>query len=156
MPKTDHFDDPQAPRANSLVVAVAVVVRNESGHVLMIERTDNGLWAVPGGAQDIGETTREAAVREVREETGIEVEVTDIVGIYSDPRHVIAYDDGEVRQEFSIVFHARPIRGELRTSSESRRVHWVPQEQIEHLNIDRSMRLRIQHGLEERQQPYLS
>jgi len=108
MPKRDYFDDPQAPQANTLVVAVAVVVRNEDGRVLMIQRSDNGLWALPGGAQDIGETTREAAIREVLEETGISVEITGISGIYSDPRHVIAYDDGEVRQEFSIVFHARP------------------------------------------------
>ncbi|RCW44678.1 ADP-ribose pyrophosphatase YjhB (NUDIX family) [Halopolyspora algeriensis] len=156
MPKTDYYDDPRAPRANSLVVAVAAIVRNESGDVLMIERTDNGLWAVPGGAQDIGETTREAAMREIREETGIEVEVTGIVGIYSDPRHVIAYDDGEVRQEFSIVFHAQPTGGELRTSSESRRVHWVEPEHIETLSIDSSMRLRIQHALENRARPYLS
>ncbi|GAB3557982.1 ADP-ribose pyrophosphatase YjhB (NUDIX family) [Actinopolyspora lacussalsi] len=107
MSKRDYYGDPQAPTANSLVVAVAVVGRDESGRVLLIERTDNDLWALPGGAQDIGETTRQAALREVAEETGLIVELTDIVGIYSDPRHVIAYDDGEVRQEFSIVFTAR-------------------------------------------------
>ena len=68
----------------------------------MIQRTDNDLWAVPGGAQEVGETSTEAVVREVHEETGLEVEVTGLIGIYSDPRHVIAYDDGEVRQEFSL------------------------------------------------------
>lgn len=156
MPKTDYYDDPQAPAANSLVVAVAVVVRDAFGRLLMIERTDNGLWAIPGGAQDIGETTRQAAVREVREETGIEVDVTGVVGIYSDPRHVIAYDDGEVRQEFSIVFSAAPVGGQLRTSLESRQVHWVEPNQVEHLNIQSSMRLRIQHALEDRATPYLS
>ncbi len=156
MPKTDYYDDPQAPTANSLVVAVAAIVCDESGHVLMIERTDNGLWAIPGGAQDIGETTREAAVREVDEETGIQVDVTGVVGIYSDPRHVIAYDDGEVRQEFSIVFHAVPVGGKLRNSSESRRVHWIGPERIDDLDIQSSMRLRIEHGLEERDMPYLS
>ena len=156
MPKTDYYDDPQAPAANSLVVAVAVVVRDAFGRLLMIERTDNGLWAIPGGAQDIGETTREAAVREVHEETGIEVDVTNIVGVYSDPRHVIAYDDGEVRQEFSIVFSAAPVGGQLRTSSESRRVHWVEPNQVGNLKIQSSMRLRIQHALEDRTTPYLS
>jgi 8-oxo-dGTP pyrophosphatase MutT (NUDIX family) len=100
MAKRDHFDDPRAPAANSLVVAVAAVVRDDRGRLLMIQRSDNHLWALPGGAQDIGETTREAAVREVREETGISIEITGLSGIYSDPRHVIAYDDGEVRQEF--------------------------------------------------------
>lgn len=156
MPKTDYYDDPQAPAANSLVVAVAAIVRDAFGRLLMIERTDNGLWAIPGGAQDIGETTRQAAVREVREETGIEVDVTGVVGIYSDPRHVIAYDDGEVRQEFSIVFSAAPVGGELCTSSESQRVHWVEPAQVENLNIQSSMHLRIQHALEDRSTPYLS
>lgn len=156
IPKTDYYDDPEAPRANSLVVAVAAVVRDASGRLLMIERADNGLWAVPGGAQDIGETTREAVVREVREETGVEVEVTGVVGIYSDPRHVIAYDDGEVRQEFSIVCHARPVGGELRSSTESRQAHWVVSEHVDRLTIDPSMRMRIEHGMAGRDTPYLS
>lgn len=156
MPKKDYYNDPQAPPANSLVVAVAAIVRDDDGRVLMIERTDNNFWAVPGGAQDLGETTREAVIREVQEETGIEVEVTGIVGIYSDPGHVIAYDDGEVRQEFSIAFHARPIGGELRTSSESRRVHWVQPEDIDNLNMHPTMRLRVEHALENRSEAYLS
>lgn len=109
----DYYDDPQAPVANSMVVAVAVVVRDDDGNVLLISRTDNGLWALPGGAQDLGETTRQAAQREVEEETGLKVDITDLVGIYSDPKHVIAYDDGEVRQEFSIVFHAHPVSGQI-------------------------------------------
>ena len=70
MPKTDYYDNPAAPRANSLVVAVTAVVLNDAGRVLMIQRTDNDLWAVPGGAQEVGETSTEAAVREVREEPG--------------------------------------------------------------------------------------
>ncbi|MGW1676623.1 NUDIX hydrolase [Saccharopolyspora sp. NPDC002376] len=156
MPKKDYYDDPCAPAPNSLVVAVVAIVRNDDGDVLMIERTDNGLWTVPGGAQDLGETTREAVIREVEEETGITIEVTGIVGIYSDPRHVIAYDDGEVRQEFSIAFRAKPESGELRTSSESRRVEWVPRERIGDLTIHPAVRLRIEHALEPREVPFLS
>lgn len=49
-----------------------------------------------------GESVREAARREVKEETGINCEITGLVGIYSNPKYVAAYDDGEVRQEFSI------------------------------------------------------
>ena len=111
MPKRDYYADPDAPKANSLVVAVGAVVRNDRGEILLIERTDNGLWALPGGAQEIGESIKDAVRREVREETGIEVEVTGLTGIYSDPAHVIAYDDGEVRQEFSLCFAARAIVG---------------------------------------------
>lgn len=155
MPKKDYYNDPDAPTANSIVVAVAAIVRNDAGELLMIERTDNGLWAVPGGAQDVGESVVDTVRREVREETGIEVEVTSLSGIYSDPAHVIAYDDGEVRQEFSLCFHARPVGGDLRTSSESRRVHWVPPSRLDTLTIHPSMRLRITHGLEKRDHPYL-
>jgi len=156
MPKRDYFDDPEAPPANTLVVAVAVIVRKNDGKFLMIQRSDNGLWAVPGGAQDIGETTRQAAIREVYEETGYQIEIAGISGIYSDPRHVIAYDDGEVRQEFSIVLHGRILGGEARSSSESKEVVWVDPGDVPNLKIDRSMRLRIEHGLEARSEPYLS
>lgn len=156
MSKTDYFDDPNAPTANSLVVAVATIIRDETGKLLMIQRSDNDLWALPGGAQDIGETTRQAAIRETKEETGYDVEITGISGIYSDPRHVIAYDDGEVRQEFSIAFRGRVFGGDARSSSESKRVVWVSPEDVPNLKIDRSMRLRIEHGLQGRPEPYLS
>jgi 8-oxo-dGTP pyrophosphatase MutT (NUDIX family) len=155
VPKKDYYDDPNAPKANSIVPAVAAVVENSNGELLMIERTDNSLWALPGGAQDLGESVIDAVRREVKEETGIDVEVTGLSGIYSDPRHVIAYDNGEVRQEFSLCFRARPIGGSLRASSETRRVRWVPADQIDSLNMHPSMRLRIVHGLEERPAPYL-
>lgn len=155
VPKKDYYDDPHAPKANSIVPAVTAVVLNDRGELLMIERTDNGLWAIPGGAQDLGESIIEAAKREVREETGIEIEVTRLSGIYSDPRHVIAYDDGEVRQEFSLCFHGRPTGGTLRTDSEARQVRWVPVSHLDGLNIHPSIRLRITHGLELRPVPYL-
>lgn len=155
MPKTDYYDDASAPKANKIVPAVTAVVENDNREVLMIQRTDNGLWALPGGAQDIGESVVEAIRREVIEETGIEIEVAGLSGIYSDPRHVIAYDDGEVRQEFSLCFRAKMTGGKLRTSSESRQVRWVPVSGLDDLNMHPSMRLRVVHGIEGRQSPYL-
>ncbi|MDN5856868.1 MAG: NUDIX domain-containing protein, partial [Actinomycetia bacterium] len=125
MPKTDFLDDPNAPKPNSLVVGVTAFVQDDAGRVLLIERSDNGQWALPGGGQELGESTPAAAVRETLEETGIEVEVAGLVGIYSHPGHIVAYDDGEVRQEFSICFRARQVGGRLRTSDESARVQWV-------------------------------
>ena len=155
VPKTDYLNDPEAPRPNSLVVGVTAFVQDEAGRVLMIERSDNGLWALPGGGQDVGETTPAAAVREVQEETGITVTITGLVGIYSDPGHVIAYDNGEVRQEFSICFHARPAAGTATTSDESTEVRWVRAASLDGLNIHPRMRLRIDHGLAGRPEPYL-
>jgi ADP-ribose pyrophosphatase YjhB (NUDIX family) len=155
MAKRDYYNDPSAPRANSIVVAVTAAVRDGAGRLLIIERTDNGLCALPGGAQDIGESATDAVRREVHEETGIEVEVTGLSGIYSDPMHVIAYDDGEVRQEFSLCFHTRPTGGVVRDSSESRHVRWVAPTEVDHLEIQPSMRLRIEHALAEQSEPYL-
>jgi 8-oxo-dGTP pyrophosphatase MutT (NUDIX family) len=95
-------------------------------------------------------------VREVKEETGIDVEPVDLIGIYSDPAHVIAYTDGEVRQQFSICFRARPIGGELRTSNESSEVHWVSRGDLAALNIHPSIRLRIEHGFANHTKPYFA
>ncbi|HEY9468945.1 MAG TPA: NUDIX domain-containing protein [Propionibacteriaceae bacterium] len=155
MARTEHFHDPDAPTANSIVVAVTAFVVNDAGELLLIQRSDNGLWALPGGAQNIGEYITDTVVRETREETGIDVEVTDLVGIYSNPNHVIAYSDGEVRQQFSICFRARPTGGELQTSGESTEVRWVSCADLDDLAIHESMRLRIDHGYENRAQPYI-
>lgn len=154
MARVDYYRDPNAPTANSIVVAVTAIVRDDAGRLLMIRRTDNDRYAIPGGAQDIGETISQTVVREVAEETGITVEVAGLVGIYSDPEHVIAFSDGEIRQEFSICFRARPVGGELSTSSESKEVLWIEPEQLDELNIHPSIRLRIKHGMEDRDEPF--
>jgi ADP-ribose pyrophosphatase YjhB (NUDIX family) len=122
--RIDYYDDPAAPKANSLVPSVNVVVVNDAGEVLMIRRSDNDNWAVPGGAIDLGESMVEAAVRETREETGIECRITGLVGIYTDPRHVILYtSNGEARQEFSILLTAsRDRRARRRRADESSEV----------------------------------
>src|SRR5688572_17467330 len=102
--RIDYLDDPDAPPANSIVPSVNVVVLNDAGEFLLIRRTDNGNWALPGGAMDPGESMTQAAIREVEEETGVSCEVTGLVGVYTNPRHVILYtSNNEVRQEFSLV-----------------------------------------------------
>ncbi|CAL9641908.1 RNA pyrophosphohydrolase [Actinosynnema sp. ALI-1.44] len=156
MSRTDYLNDPNAPKPNSIRVAVSAIVQDATGRLLMIRRTDNDKYAIPGGGQDVGETLAQAVVREVDEETGIHVEVTGLVGLYSNPNHVIAYDDGEVRQEFSICFRARPIGGELRTSNESKEVLWVEPDRLPDLDIHPSIRLRIDHGLSHRAEPYFT
>jgi ADP-ribose pyrophosphatase YjhB (NUDIX family) len=154
MARTDYYHDPTAPTANSIQVAVSAFILNDAGQLLLIRRSDNGLYSIPGGGQEVGETVTQAVVREVHEETGVTVEVTGLIGIYSDPQHVIAYDDGEVRQEFSICFRAQPVGGELRTSSESKEALWAEQDLLPELTIHPSIRLRIQHGFDNRTEPY--
>ncbi|MEV5719775.1 NUDIX domain-containing protein [Amycolatopsis mediterranei] len=148
MTRVDYYNDPNAPKANSIAVAVSAFIQDDQGRILLIRRTDNDLYSIPGGQLELGETLAEAAVREVREETGIECAVTEVIGLYSDPKHVIAYDDGEVRQEFSICFRAHPIGGSLRTSDESKEVNWVSESDLQRTNIHQTIRLRIHHALE--------
>jgi 8-oxo-dGTP pyrophosphatase MutT (NUDIX family) len=154
--RIDYFDDPNAPAPNALVPAVLVVVANEAGEILLIRRTDNDKWALPGGAIDLGESVRQAAVRETKEETGIDCEITGIVGIYSDPGHIIRYTSNEeIRQEFAIVLTGRPVSGQPTPSSESREVHWAPLDATDSLPMDRSTRLRLDHYAERRDQPVI-
>jgi 8-oxo-dGTP pyrophosphatase MutT (NUDIX family) len=142
--KIDYHDDPAAPEPNSLVPAVTVVVAREDGAVLLIRRTDNGYWALPGGAIELRESVAEAAVRETYEETGVECQITGLIGIYSDPRHVIHYtSNDEVRREFSIVLTARPVAGQPTPSEESREVRWVQPADLAGYAMDRSMRKRV-------------
>lgn len=154
--RTDYFNDPGAPEANSLKVAVSAFVRDADGRILMIHRTDNDKYSIPGGGMEVGETVAGAVVREVLEETGIRVRPVGIVGIFSDPDHVIAYDDGEVRQEFSICFAAEPIDGIPTTSSESKAVRWIAPEEVSNLDVHPSIRERIRRGLHSPAEPYFT
>jgi ADP-ribose pyrophosphatase YjhB (NUDIX family) len=155
MPRTDYLNDPNAPAANSIVPAVSAIVTDEHERILLILRTDNNYWSIPGGGIQPGETIKQAAVREVKEETGIDCEVTGLIGIYSNPNHVAAYDDGEVRQEFSICFATRMLGGSKRTSDESADVRFISPEQLPEYKIHPSIRLRIQHYLEQPDSPHI-
>jgi ADP-ribose pyrophosphatase YjhB (NUDIX family) len=149
MGRRDFHNDPAAPPANSLVPAASVVVVDEQNRILLHRRADNGQWALPGGVMEIGESIADCARREVREETGLDVELLGIVGIYSDPGHVFAYDDGEVRQEFSICFSARPTGGALAASHESHEVRFFDSSDVAELPMVESIRLRITDYLRE-------
>jgi 8-oxo-dGTP pyrophosphatase MutT (NUDIX family) len=103
-----------------------------------------------------GESLPDCGVREVEEETGIRCEISGLVGVYTNPRHVILYtSNGEVRQECSLVFTARMVGGEPRPSSETLDVRWVPAGEINDYPMHPSMRQRIGHFLERRPTPYV-
>jgi ADP-ribose pyrophosphatase YjhB (NUDIX family) len=156
MGRVDYYHEANAPKANSLVPGASAIVADDQGRILLQRRSDNARWALPGGVMDIGESIGQAIVREVREETGLEVEPENIVGIYSDPGHVFAYDDGEVRQQFSVCFACRIVGGELQIGEESSDVAFFSPEEIEGLDMHESIRLRIQHYLERRPRPVIA
>ncbi|MEU1230575.1 NUDIX domain-containing protein [Streptomyces sp. NPDC005828] len=155
MARTEYYDDPYAPEPNSLVVAASAVVTDGQGRLLLQRRRDNDLWALPGGAVDMTDSLPGAAVREVKEETGLDVEITGLVGTYTDPRHVIAYSDGEVRRQFNICFTARITGGSLAISEESTELRFVAPQELASLPMHHTQRLRIRHFLEHRSAPYL-
>jgi len=155
VPRIDYYNDPNAPKANSVVPSTTAVVVDDKGRIALVHRKDNGLWALPGGGMELGESIEDCAVREVKEETGLDVEITGLVGIYTNPRHVMAYSDGEVRQQFSICYTTRLIGGELAYDVESTDIAWVEPARIPELTMHPSMKLRIDHYLEKRERPYL-
>lgn len=141
--RTDFYNDPDSPTPNSLVVAASAVIE-ESGKILMVRRTDSGNWALPGGQMELGESLATCACREVLEETGVVVEVTGIVGIYSDPNHVIQYSDGEVRQQFNVCLKARRIAGQAEVGdSEATSVGYFSPAEIEQLPTHPTQQVRL-------------
>jgi len=105
--------------------AAAAVVFDVQGRILLHRRTDNGKWALPGGAIEIGETADQAVVREVKEETGYDVSVVKLVGVYSDPRHTtITYPEGDTVSYVSVLFECSVTGGAAALSDESSAVDW--------------------------------
>jgi 8-oxo-dGTP pyrophosphatase MutT (NUDIX family) len=149
--RVDYWQDPKAPKPTSRTPSASVLVRDDAGRVLLLQRPDNGLWTIPTGAVKKGETVPAAAVRECREETGLQVEVVGLVGVFSTPDHVIAYLKGgkltEARQPVNVCLHARPTGGELATTKEAAEVAWVEPGDLARYQIHPAIRLRIQHGL---------
>lgn len=99
----------------SWTIGVFVCIRNESGAVLWVQRTDNGRWNLPGGGVESMEPPWEAAIREAKEETGLDVVLTDLTGVYTKPRE----------QEMIFMFSADVIGGELTTGPESADFRYV-------------------------------
>ena len=90
-----------------------------------------------------GESLTDCAIREVREESGLQVRLTGLIGTYTDPHVLIAYSDGEVRQEFTFVYAAEIESGELNIDDESKEGAWVPLSSALELPLAESQRRRL-------------
>ena len=135
MGRIEYWNDPQAPQPNSLVPACGVLAADEQGRILLQRRRDTGQWAIPMGKMELGETPRQCAIRETLEETGVLTVVTGILGVYSDPRHIVAYGDGEIRQEYEVILLGRPVGGAPAASDEASDVAWVAPGDLSTLDI---------------------
>lgn len=85
---------------------------DECGRVLLQKRGDSRMWGFPGGAIEIGETPEQAAIRELKEETGLDVEVQSLLGVYTDSD--MRYPNGDQAHSICIVYRLKAIAGSLR------------------------------------------
>ena len=135
MGRVEYWNDPVAPKPNSLVPACGILAVDDLGRVLLQRRRDTGQWAIPMGKQELGETPGQCAIRETQEETGVLTEITGILGVYSDPGHIVAYTDGEIRQEWELILLGRPVSGSPAVNDEASDVRWVAVADLESLDI---------------------
>ena len=89
---------PRKADGNTLVrVGVGVIVRNHQNMILLEKRSDCGMWGLPGGRIEAGESVSEAAIREVKEETGLTVKILKLLGVYSEPeQRIVTFTDNVV------------------------------------------------------------
>jgi ADP-ribose pyrophosphatase YjhB (NUDIX family) len=104
-------------------VSVAAAIVDESGQVLAVRRRDNGHWEPPGGILELHETIQAGLVREVREETGLEVEPQALSGVYKNMRRGIV----------ALVFRCRIVGGEPRPTREALEVSWLNPDEVRNL-----------------------
>lgn len=143
MGRREYYFQDDAPAANTLVPACGTLVVDGTGKILMQRRRDTGQWALPMGKMELGETPTACAIRETEEETGVQVEILSLVGIFSEPNHIVAYTDGEVRQEFEITYLARPVTGEPISNDEASDVGWFTLEELHTMDVHPSMRRQL-------------
>ena len=152
-----HFHDPEAPMATAVVPSAFVAVRGWGGRLLLVRRIDSGYWELPGGRVDVGESAEQAAVREVAEEAGVRVLITGLVGLFTDPGLVVQATDGEVRQQFAVVFRARFVGGEPHGDGhETSDAAWVAVRDLPALPVEPAVRIWITEALSYDADPHLA
>lgn len=117
MPKSPYMKKLSAALGDSLVIVpgVAALIRDEAGGILLERRSDNGCWDIPAGAVDPGETPREALIREVQEETGLEIEARAVAGVFGGAAYRHRYEDGQHVEGFVVVFDCVVTGGTLKS-----------------------------------------
>ena len=134
----------RAGKEGKLGVGCSATVFDDRWRILLIRRTDNGKWAVPGGYMEPGEDFAEACAREVYEETGLRVLISRLIGIYTNPHVLLEYPDGNRWQLVILHFEATILDGELRTSDESSELDFFLSNEIAGLHMGMLDRCRIE------------
>jgi 8-oxo-dGTP diphosphatase len=125
------------------ILSAATIVLNEKGEILLIKGPRRG-WEMPGGQVEVGESLKEAAIRETKEETGIDIEVIKFCGIFQNVSKSIC----------NTLFLGTPVGGELTTSDESLEVGYFPITEALELVTWKNFKQRIEYCLNEELQPF--
>lgn len=127
-PSRSMYARKEADADTEIKVGVGVFILDNHGRILLERRSDSGMWGLPGGGIEAGESVLQAAIREVREETGLEVNITRLIGVYSEPwGRIVTYpDNGDVRHLVDIILEANIAAGELVISPESLELQFFP------------------------------
>ena len=147
MARKDYYHVPNAPKPNALVPAVSAIIADGEGKILLQRRRDNEFWALPGGKVELEESVAQAIIREVEEETGLRVKVIRLVGVYSDPEHIIEYSNGEIRRQFSLSLACSIESGSLLVSEESYEVKFFSVDDLKNINVHPAQLVRIKDYL---------
>jgi 8-oxo-dGTP diphosphatase len=149
-PRQVFFHDAAAPVASVVAPSVFAVVRRDDGRLLLVRRLDSGVWELPGGQVDVGETASGTAVRETAEEAGVDVVVTGLAGLFTDPGHVVRGVGGQVRQQFVLLLRARPVGGAPRGDQlETSEAAWVRVGDLPALQMEPAVRAWLGQVLDE-------
>ena len=122
------------PKPVTPFVGCDVFVTDESQRVLLIRRSDNGLWALPGGCQDLGETPMECAVRECFEETGFSIRCTRLLGVFSSKRYPYVHYPWKENEFCHLLFQGLLVDGTAQPSNETSEVRFFAQHELPELS----------------------
>lgn len=142
-------------REGKLRIGCSAVILNADKKVLLTRRSDNGLWCLPSGGMEPGESVAEACIREVWEETGLHVEILRLIGVYSDPNRLVVYPDDHKVQIVALSFEAKIISGELGLSNETTEFGYFTFEEAASMEIIGNHFERVNDALTENQIPFL-
>jgi ADP-ribose pyrophosphatase YjhB (NUDIX family) len=156
MPMPDYVRELRAAVGHRrlILVGASAVIRDEARRVLLIRRHDTGEWALPAGIMELGEAIADTVVREVHEETGLEVEPVRLVGLYTDPSSQnMTYPHGDQVQVVNATFECQVVGGRIRPEgAETFDVAYFPPDALPPLRL--AHHLRIVDALNQQQEAY--
>lgn len=152
----DAYPNPSTVEIDKLRVAVSALVWDDEGQILLQQRSDNGYWGLPGGGVEAGESIREAVAREVWEETGYTIELTRIIGVYSDPQkhQIVQYPNGDVVHYVTVAFEARLTGGSPTLCDETTDIKWYAPDALPEPFVP-AHRLRLQDALRRQEAAFI-